>query len=64
MKDRLYGIPFAASTSTSLSKHLQPAKAFDGRGPVSSRGLFGFNRRIGHKIEANANLYVVGIATY
>jgi hypothetical protein len=32
---RRYGTPFAASTSTSLSKHIQPAQAEDGMGPAS-----------------------------
>jgi hypothetical protein len=27
-------------------------------------GRVGFSQRIGIKIEANANLYIVGIATY
>ncbi len=31
-----YGTPFAASTSTSLSIHIQPAQADDGRGQLSS----------------------------
>jgi hypothetical protein len=34
--DRLYGTPFAASTSTSLSKTFQPAQLEDGRNPGSS----------------------------
>ncbi len=38
---RRYGMPFAASTSTSLSIHIQPAQAEDGRGPLSSyTGLY------------------------
>ncbi len=35
-KGRWYNTPFAASTSTSLSKHIQQAQAEDGRGPESS----------------------------
>jgi hypothetical protein len=34
--DRRYGTPFAASTSISLSKYVQPAQAHDGMGPASS----------------------------
>ncbi len=33
---RRYFTPFAASTSTSLSKYIQPAQAEDGMGPASS----------------------------
>jgi hypothetical protein len=33
---RQYGTPFAASTSTGLSKYVQPAQAEDDRGPASS----------------------------
>jgi hypothetical protein len=32
---RRYSTPFAASTSTSLSKYIQPAQAEDGMGPAS-----------------------------
>jgi hypothetical protein len=33
---RWSGMPFAASTSTELSIHIQPARAEDGRGQLSS----------------------------
>jgi hypothetical protein len=38
---RRYSTPFAASTSTSLSKYIQPAQAEGGRGPTSTVSIQG-----------------------
>jgi hypothetical protein len=57
--DQQYGTPFAASISTSLSIHIQPAQAEDGRGPLSS--YTGSLSKILEKQSAALHTVVVGV---